>query len=72
MPRERRGTSRKYALNLLCNTRYTGGAFQLYLCEITLDPELQRKLILEATDGCGKDDLGRLMADGGPKIIQSL
>ncbi len=62
------GSAEKY----LCNTRYTGGTFHLCLREITLDPELLHKLILETTDGFVKDDLARLMAHGGAKLIQWL
>jgi fumarate reductase flavoprotein subunit len=62
------GSAEKY----LCNTRYTGGTFHLCLREITLDPELLHKLILETTDGFVKDDLAHLLAHGGAKIIQWL
>jgi fumarate reductase flavoprotein subunit len=62
------GTVEKYP----CNTRYTGGTFHLCLREITLDPELLHKLILETTDGFVKDDLARLLANGGAKIIHWL
>jgi fumarate reductase flavoprotein subunit len=62
------GSAEKY----LCNTRYTGGTFHLCLREITLDPELLHKLILETTDGFVQDDLARLLANGGAKIIQWL
>ncbi len=62
------GSAEKY----LCNTRYTGGTFHLCLREITLDPALLHKLILETTDGFVKDDLARLLAHGGAKIIQWL
>jgi fumarate reductase flavoprotein subunit len=62
------GTADKY----LCNTRYTGGTFHLCLREITLDPDLLHQLILETTDGFVKDDLARLLANGGAKIIQWL
>jgi fumarate reductase flavoprotein subunit len=62
------GTAEKY----LCNTRYTGGTFHLCMREITLDPELLHKLILETTDGFVKDDLARLLAHGGAKLIQWL
>ncbi len=62
------GNAEKY----LCNTRYTGGTFHLCLREITLDPDLLHKLILETTDGFVKDDLARLLAHGGAKIIQWL
>ena len=40
--------------------------------EITLDPKLLRKLILETTDGFVKDDLARLLANGGARLIQWL
>ena len=60
------GRDEKY----LCNTRYTGGTFHLCMREITLDPELLRKLILETTDGFVKDDLARLLANGGARLIQ--
>ena len=62
------GSADKY----LCNTRYTGGTFHLCMREITLDPELLRKLILETTDGFVKDDLARLLAHGGAHLIQWL
>ena len=62
------GSAEKY----LCNTRYTGGTFHLCLREITLDPELLHQLILETTDGFVKDDLARLLAQGGAKLIQWL
>ena len=62
------GSAEKY----LCNTRYTGGTFHLCLREITLDPDFLHKLILETTDGFVKDDLARLLAHGGAKIIQWL
>ena len=62
------GSAEKY----LCNTRYTGGTFHLCLREITLDPGLLHKLILDTTAGFVKDELARLMADGGAKIIHWL
>ena len=62
------GSADKY----LCNTRYTGGTFHLCMREITLDPELLHKLILETTDGFVKDDLARLLANGGGRLIQWL
>jgi len=62
------GSAEKY----LCNTRYTGGTFHLCLREITLDPELLHQLIVETTDGFVKDDLARLLANGGTKLIQWL
>lgn len=62
------GSAEKY----LCNTRYTGGTFHLCLREITLEPEFLHKLILETTDGFVQDDLARLLAQGGTKIIQWL
>ena len=62
------GSAQKY----LCNTRYTGGTFHLCLREITLAPELLHKIILETTDGFVKDDLARLMAHGGAKLIEWL
>ncbi len=62
------GRDEKY----LCNTRYTGGTFHLCLREITLDPDLLHKLILEITDGFVKDDLAHLLAHGGARLIQWL
>ena len=62
------GSADKY----LCNTRYTGGTFHLCMREITLDPELLHKLILETTDGFVKDDLARLLANGGGRLIKWL
>ena len=59
------GTAEKY----LCNTRYTGGTFHLCLREITLQPDFLHQLILDTTDGFVKDDLARLLANGGAKII---
>ena len=62
------GSADKY----LCNTRYTGGTFHLCMREITLDPELLHKLILETTDGFVKDDLAQMLAHGGARLIQWL
>ena len=59
------GIAEKY----LCNTRYTGGTFHLCLREITLQADFLHQLIRETTDGFVKDDLARLLADGGAKII---
>jgi fumarate reductase flavoprotein subunit len=62
------GSDEKY----LCNTRYTGGTFHLCMREITLAPDLLHQLILETTGGFVKDDLARLLAQGGARLIQWL